>query len=293
MTTGPRTFPRASVIIPAHDEEAVIGACLATLLGSAEPGEFDVVVACNGCRDKTADIARRWAPDVRVLDLPEASKVAALQAGDDADLAFPRLYLDADIRLDTRSARRLADALSGPTPALAAAPGMALHLADRTWPVRAFYRMWQFVPWFNEAPLGDGCFGLSAAGRARFTRWPATFADDLFVNRLFAPSERRPVPDATFVVRPPRTLRSLLKIRTRTYAANLRYAEAVRNGELPGMPADGVRLKSYLPALTVPAMWPALAVYIGVTATAKLRAHWRNMFVRTSHWDRDETARTA
>src|SRR5690242_8367538 len=82
--TAVRTFPRASVVIPAHNEEAVIGPCLATLLGSAEPGEFEVIVACNGCRDATAEIARRWAPTVRVLDLPEANKVLALQAGDDA-----------------------------------------------------------------------------------------------------------------------------------------------------------------------------------------------------------------
>ena len=291
MTSNP-TVPRAAIIIPAHNEEAVIGRCLATLLGDAEPGEFQVVVACNGCGDATADIARHWGPDVQVLEITEASKTAALQAGDDCAKVFPRVYLDADIKLDTESARRLADALSGEDPALAAAPGMTLQLADRSRPIRAFYRMWQFVPWFNEAPLGDGCFGLSAEGRARFDQWPAIVADDLFANRLFSVAERRSVPDATFVVRPPRTLRSLVNVRTRIYSGNLQYEEALRAGKLPGKPAVPAGASPYLPALHSPRLWPALGLYVGVTVIARLRAQMRHTMLHRTYWDRDETART-
>ena len=290
--TRSRGVPSAAVIIPAHDEEAVIGRCLAALLGAAEPGEFEVVVACNGCRDATADIARRWAPDVQVVEIPEPSKTVALQAGDDCAKAFPRVYLDADIKLDSQSARRLADALSGPASALAAAPRMTLQLADRSWWIRAFYRMWQFLPWFNEAPLGDGCFGLSAEGRARFDQWPAIVADDLFANRLFSASERRLVRDATFVVRPPRTLRSLVNVRTRVYTGNMQYAEALRAGKLPGTPAEPASASSYVPALHSPRLWPALGLYVGITAIAKLRAHVRHTLLHRPYWDRDETART-
>ena len=291
MTRSPGV-PRAAVIIPAHNEEAVIGRCLATLLGTAEPGEFEVVVACNGCRDATADIARQWGPDVQVLEISEASKTAAMQAADDFAQTFPRVYLDADIKLDGQSARRLADALSGPASALAAAPRMTVQLADRPWRIRAFYQMWQFVPWFNEAPLGDGCIGLSAEGRARFDQWPAIVADDLFANRLFSAAERRVVPDATFVVGPPRTLRSLVNVRTRIYIGNLQYEEALRAGKLPGTTVEPAVATSYLPALHSPRLWPALGLYVAITAIARLRARVRLSLPHRFYWDRDETART-
>jgi hypothetical protein len=118
-------------------------------------------------------------------------------------------------------------------------------------------------------------------------------ADDLFANRLFGPAERCLAQDATFVVRPPRTLRSLLNIRTRAYTGNLEYARAVQSGEVQGTGTNGIRLRSYLPALNSPRMWPALAVFLTVTATAKVRAHWRHSVARSNRWDRDETARTA
>src|SRR5262245_50140774 len=42
-TGGGPAMP-VSVVIPAHDEEAVLGRCLDALLGGAAPGELDVVV---------------------------------------------------------------------------------------------------------------------------------------------------------------------------------------------------------------------------------------------------------
>src|SRR3954470_2050196 len=51
--------PEAKVVVlmPAHDEEAVIGATLALLVPTLPPGGRVVVVADN-CRDRTAEIAR-------------------------------------------------------------------------------------------------------------------------------------------------------------------------------------------------------------------------------------------
>jgi glycosyltransferase involved in cell wall biosynthesis len=285
--------PRAAVIIPAHNEAAVLGRCLATLLSAADPGEFEVVVACNGCRDATADVARRVAPEARVLELGEANKARALQAGDDAARGFPRIYLDADIELDTFSARRLAEALTGDRAAVAASPTMAVRLDDRSWAIRAFYRIWLSLPWSGQAHLGDGCYGLSAAGRARFTRWPALMADDLFANRLFAAPERRAVLGATFVVHPPRTIRSLTKVRTRVCAGNLEYGRAVTAGQRLGAQRDRPGPGPYLRLLWSPANWPALAVYLAVTLTARLRARSRQLAgAGTGAWDRDDTART-
>ena len=109
-----------SVIVPAHNEASVVGRALDSLLHEAEPGEFDVIVVCNGCTDDTADTARTRA-GVRVVEIQTASKVAALNAGDEHAQGFPRIYLDADIELSTESLRLVRDALAD-NPAAAPLP---------------------------------------------------------------------------------------------------------------------------------------------------------------------------
>ena len=97
----PLDAPRASVIIPAHDEGGVIDRCLEALDEDARAGRLEVVVAANGCTDDTVERARRHT-GVQVLDLPAPSKVQAINAADAVATAFPRIYLDADIVLDMR-----------------------------------------------------------------------------------------------------------------------------------------------------------------------------------------------
>jgi peptidoglycan/xylan/chitin deacetylase (PgdA/CDA1 family) len=48
---------RFSVVIPALDEELLIGACLDSLAHQDYPGGFDVIVIDNGSKDRTAEIA--------------------------------------------------------------------------------------------------------------------------------------------------------------------------------------------------------------------------------------------
>ena len=91
-------FPQGSVIIPAHNEAAVIARTLAPLAPLAAAGQLEVIVACNGCTDHTAAIARGF-DGVTVLELGQSSKAAALNAGDAAASHWPRLYLDADVQI--------------------------------------------------------------------------------------------------------------------------------------------------------------------------------------------------
>ena len=44
--------PGLAVLIPAHDEEFVIEACLTSLLGQDFRGHLQVVVVANGCSDR-------------------------------------------------------------------------------------------------------------------------------------------------------------------------------------------------------------------------------------------------
>src|SRR5579862_4645640 len=156
-----------SVVIPAHNEQNVIGRCLASLLDGAGPGEVEVVVVCNGCTDSTAQAARQAAPGALVLETPVASKIVALNLGDGHAHHFPRFYVDADVQLPLRDLRTVASVLRRGT-IHCAAPTPRFGTADRSWPVRAFYQVWLATPYHQEQMVGTGVYALSEQGRSRF-----------------------------------------------------------------------------------------------------------------------------
>jgi hypothetical protein len=153
-----------SVVVPAHDEEAVIERCLRALL-DAPPDELDVVVVANGCRDRTVALASRF-EGVRVVELAEASKHAALNAGAAAARHVPRAYVDADVEVSGRALCAVAAAMER-AGAPAGAPALRLDLDACPWHVRAFYRVWLALDWSTDAPIGSGVYVLSEAGHDR------------------------------------------------------------------------------------------------------------------------------
>ena len=74
--------PTVSVIVPAHDEESVIGARLDNLLALDYPPEqLEIVVVSDGSTDGTDVVVAGYAardPRVRLLALPRGGKLAAL-----------------------------------------------------------------------------------------------------------------------------------------------------------------------------------------------------------------------
>jgi len=177
------------VVIPAHNEEVVLGRGLDGVLSGALLGEIDVVVVCNGCSDGTADVARSYGDRVRVIETPIPSKTHALNLGDEAARGFPRFYVDADVVLTLDGIRRIAARL-GASGAPAAAPVMQVDLSGSSWPVRAFYAIWTQMPYTREGMIGVGVYALSEEGRRRFGRFPDVIADDGYVRALFSPVER-------------------------------------------------------------------------------------------------------
>ena len=126
-----------SIIVPAHNEEQVIGRTLRVLLEVPHrPGNWEIIVVANGCTDGTADIARTLHTDVQVVETTVPSKANALNLGDKAATSFPRIYLDADVVLSMQSARDLTSVLSGGK-ILAASPGVrTIFPANTSWAVR-------------------------------------------------------------------------------------------------------------------------------------------------------------
>jgi len=280
-----------SIVIPAHDEESVVGRCLGALVTGAREGELEVVVACNGCRDRTAEVARAFGGPVRVVETPVASKIAALNLGDRAVTGFPRFYVDADVVLTLDGVRAVAARLAE-TGRPAASPTMDLDLSRSTWPVRAFYAAWTRLPYVREGMIGVGVYALSEAGRSRFAAFPEVISDDGFVRSLFSAAERLRVEEARVRVVAPSNLAALIRVRTRS---RLGLFELARR--FPDQFDREHEAKGYLAAFAGfairPRLWPSVLVYATVNVAARIRAR-RQLRDRAAYvWERDASSRTS
>jgi glycosyltransferase involved in cell wall biosynthesis len=189
-----------SVIIPASNEESYIGRCLQALFASAPVAvPVEAIVVANGCRDRTADMARAQAAlaarsgwTLKVLDLAQGGKPGALNAGDDAASGDLRVYLDADIVVSAGVIAQVATALAVAPPVYVGATPV-IPRAD-SWVTRAYGRFWSRLPFAQSVAPGYGLFAVNKAGRQRWGQFPAIISDDTFVRLQFLPSERVQVP---------------------------------------------------------------------------------------------------
>jgi hypothetical protein len=284
-----------SVVIAAHNEEAVIGRCLDALLADARPAPLDITVVANGCTDATAAVAGARA-GVRVINVAEAGKPGALNAGDAVAVGFPRVYLDADIVLSRGALDALVTALAEPVaggsaPPLAVVPGRTLDVAGRPVLVRAFYAVNSRLPAFRHSLFGRGAIALSAAGRARFDTFPAMTADDLFLDSLFEPHEKREADGATSHVATPRRTGDLVRRLVRVRAGNAAMRAAAARGAVTTAVRGSAR-SSWLRDVVLPRPWlaPAAACYVGISLVAALLAR-RQARAGGGGWGRDESSR--
>lgn len=280
-----------TVVIAAHDEEAVIGATLDTLLADAAPGELEVIVSANGCRDATAEVARRR-PGVRVVESPLPGKTGALNRADRIASGYPRVYLDADIPATSATIRALGEALSGADGPLVAVPSRHLDVAGRPVLVRAYFAIQRHLPVFEQGLFGRGLIALSQEGRERFDEFPDIVADDLFLDALFSSAERVCLTEVTTTVATPLRTRDLVRrlVRVRRGNAALRAGRPTPAGEAGVRSADRA---SWFRDVVVPRPWlaPAAVVYVAITLLAALLA--RRGSVTDTTWGRDDSTRQA
>jgi glycosyltransferase involved in cell wall biosynthesis len=71
--------PRFSVVVPAYNESAFLGACLESLAAQDFPGAYEVIVVDNNSSDQTGEVAR--AHGATVVTEPHAGVCWARQAG--------------------------------------------------------------------------------------------------------------------------------------------------------------------------------------------------------------------
>lgn len=278
----------ASVVIPAHDEADVLGRCLDALTRGLEPGEVEIIVVCNGCKDATAEVARTYDAWVTTIETDVASKANALNRGDAAATAFPRFYLDADVVMPSEALRRCVRRLAQ-SDVLATSPRLELDFRECSWPVRAFYRVWARLPYCRDELLGCGVYALTREGRAKFDVFPDVLADDVYISLVVGRDQRRVTHDAWFRITPPANMAALVRVRARHqrsgYQMRKRYAALYQDTH------RDYRSAALSLAMT-PSLWIDAFFYVAVFTATRL-AGWRQYAFRKNPmtWERDETSR--
>jgi glycosyltransferase involved in cell wall biosynthesis len=277
-----------SVVVPAHDEAAVIG----RLLGSLQVGRLlgdEIVVACDGCGDETAAVARTFEA-VRVLELPRGGKPSALNAGDRVSTRFPRFFVDADVDVTMATLHEIARSMTGTVHA--GAPSCIVDTSRSSFLVRCYYDVWTRLPYFENRLLGSGVVGLTETGRSRFAEFPDVIADDDFVRRLFPMDERvtsnDTSSDVTFTISAPRTVGALLRIKTRSRLGVLQLNEL--QGQSWSTTHDA-SVRATVKLCRAPRLWFPVAVYATIRFVTHLRGARQFRRRDFQGWERDETSR--
>ena len=275
----------ASVVIPAHDEQAVIGRCLRALAEGTREGELDVIVVANGCHDDTAAAAK--AEGATVIETPVGGKANALRLGDARCAVFPRLYLDADSELTGTAVRAMVTALHTAN-APACAPVPRFDLSGASWPVRGFHRaLWALLAG-RDSLSGAGAYMLSEAGHALVFPMPDVIADDGWVHRSIPAGDRLTVPAARVSVRLPRTVGAVIRRRARVRLGNRQLAALGRQATEPALrPTALVGLVRQREVTAADA-----ACFVGILLAERVTARWRAARGTADTWSADRTTRT-
>ncbi len=277
------TLPLLSVLIPASNEEALIGKCLDAVLQSEWQKDvpFETIVISNGSRDRTTEKALEMQPlfaerglSLQVLDRKEGGKLGALNAGDHVARAPNRVYLDADVEVSEQLLSQLQDVLETSQPRYAS--GTLILAPAKSRITNAYARIYSKVPFMTHGVPGAGVFAVNAAGRMRWDSFPDIISDDTFVRLSFRPDERVGVP-ATYTWPLVEGWRNLIRVRRRQNAGvdeiRALYSELLANDDKPAFP---LKEKAIL-ALQDPL---GFAVYSGVAIAVRLTGSTDNGWSR-------------
>ena len=208
----------ATIIVPAHNEASVIQACLDSIISQA--GVDKIIVACNGCTDNTVNIVQDNYPSIQCLDIVTPSKTNALNEAEKHIVSFPVYYLDADTRISDGAITAITKHLAN-NKILLAAPTPIIDTSASSWLVKQYYKIWLKLPYISDGVIGTCSFIMSEEGRKRFEVFPDIINDDGFVRCCFESHERENIAGAKIYIKAPKTLYSLIKIKTRARLGNM------------------------------------------------------------------------
>lgn len=278
-----------SVVMPAHNEAAVIGRTLRRIVATDRDARLEIIVVPNACDDDTADVAAAVSDRVRVREIATPGKIAALNTGDAVASALPRAYIDADVDIDADAILAVADRLGVDGPPFIGAPRMTVDARASSLAVRCYYAVWALSDYRTVAMVGSGVYIVSAAGRTRWDTFPDVIADDLYAQRLFTAADRIELDTVTFTIRAPRTFRSFLERQTRivqgSHELGRQFPSLHHEGGGASLMAHAWRL------LRRPWLWPAAGVYLYASVVPRRRARRLRKLGHHQTWNRDESTR--
>ena len=205
--------PTVSVVVAAHDEEAVIAQRIENLLAQEYPRErYDVVVASDGSTDGTDDIVRSLADHdgrVRLLSCPRAGKVAAQNRAVRDVTAEIVAFSDANARWELDALAKLVRNFADPDVAYVCG-GHRYEFGEGTNREGVY---WRYESWLrqSESALGSITGGIGpiyAVRRSDYVENEPRFGHDLGFPYLMAQRGRRAVyePEALAIEKPSRDL---------------------------------------------------------------------------------------
>ena len=274
----------ASVIVPAHNEAAVIQRCLDSLI---HQDKLDtLVVACNGCTDNTVEIVSKNYPDVICLDIEKPSKTNALNEAEKYVSSFPIFYLDADTVLQAGAIANIVEHLNNNPHLKLVAPSPVINTSESSWLVKEYYKIWLMLPYIKAGVIATCSFIVTKQGRKRFQSFPDIINDDRFIHCQFKSNEIENVADTEIYIEAPRRLYSLIKIKTRARLGNMQLQ---RLGLCPE-PKDKNYASSMKTLIFSRNFMPAI-IYYFIASIIRIRSWLQLRNIDKYQWEKDLSSR--
>lgn len=273
--------------MPAHNEASVILKTISNFSSIVSKPGYELIVSCNGCQDDTASLVMEHYPKATVIEIPEASKIAALNAAEAIANSKNRIFIDADISIRAEAIQKIANVLLTSQYPVAVAPRLSVNVKKASLGVRLYYRIWTALPYVRNGLIGAGVYALNASGRKRFDKFPNIVADDEYVRLHFSPSERKTISDEYFEIVAPVNLTELIRVKTRVWVGNYELSK-----KFPDLVQAGKKsYKSFFLSLIFrPDLWVCTPVY--VLSQIKIRRQARKRIKQGNfYWERDFSSR--
>lgn len=101
--------PQISVIIPAHNEESYLGETLKSLR-EQNFLDYETLIICNGCTDKTEEVAKGYInQNTKIFSKEKANVSIARNFGAEKALGKLLFFLDADTLLESDSLKKISE----------------------------------------------------------------------------------------------------------------------------------------------------------------------------------------
>jgi glycosyltransferase involved in cell wall biosynthesis len=244
---------RLSIAVLAHEEEGSIARMLASVVRQTawrarRAEDRELVVYANGCRDRTAEVARRFAeanPGVRVVETAERGKSQAWNAvrGELRRDVEWWIFADADVLLDWRAVERLlAEGARSPSASVVSSMTVAsaryVPLSHRGCleSSRIESERWKDPRRMVSARL----YAIRREIAEAITLPPGLLNEDLFLTRLLGSERIVRCRGARVIAREPAGLGDIVRYQVRTRIGSFQARAAV------GPPVDSNKSASHL-----------------------------------------------